>query len=79
MHTLVAIQSIQIGSQLFRHGDELPPGLLPSEAIDLHIDRRQLEEQAERRSLYRLFPHFSGCLATTERLSAEEHASCALS
>ena len=82
MHTLVVLYSLQVGDQLFRHGEELPPDLLPREAIDLHLDRRQLMElgSTERRSLYRVLPHFSGCsVTTTERLSAEEQASYALS
>ena len=80
MKTLVVLRSLQIGDQLLLHGEELPPDLLPREAIDLHLDRRQLVEfgSIERRSLYRLLHHFSGCSATTERLSAEENASCAL-
>jgi hypothetical protein len=77
--TLVVIRHLQVGSQQFGHGSELPPDLLPREAIDLHLDRKQLIEydSNERRSLYRLLHRFSGC-SETERLSNEELAACAL-
>lgn len=79
MKTLVVIHSLQVGDQQFRHGEELPPDLLPREAIDLHLDRKQLAEYdaSERRSLYRLLHYFSGC-SEVERLSNQEYAACAL-
>jgi hypothetical protein len=79
MKTLVIIRYLQVGDHIFHHGDELPHGLLPREAIDLHLDRKQLIEydSAERRSLYRLFHRFSGC-TETDRLSTEEGVGCTL-
>jgi hypothetical protein len=78
MKTLVVIR--QIGDRQFHHGEELPPDLLPQEAIDLHLDRKELAEYdaSERRSLYRILHRFSGCSVGTERLSNEELAACAL-
>jgi len=63
MKTLIARGHRQFGDQHFRHGEEIPPGLLPQEAIDWHLDRKELIEydRTERRSLYGLFPAFSGC------------------
>ena len=78
MKTLILIRHLQIGDRQFHHGSELPPGLLPREAIDLHLDRREIVEYdaSERRSLYRLLHHFSGC-KETEPLSNDETAACA--
>jgi hypothetical protein len=77
--TLVVIRHLQIGDRVFHHGDELPPDALPQEAIDLHLDLKQLVEldANERRSIYRLLHRFSGC-SEKERLSNEETAVCAL-
>jgi hypothetical protein len=79
MKTLVVIHHLQVGDQQFLHGAELPPDLLPREAIDLHLDRKQLVEYDanERRSLHRLLHHFSGC-SQIERASTDEHAAFAL-
>jgi len=62
MTTLVFVRHAQIGNRQFAHGEELPPGLLPPEIIGHWIDQRWLAEydSAERRSLYRLLPRFSG-------------------
>jgi len=79
MTTLVVIRHLQIGDRVFSHGSELPPDLLPQEAVDLHIDRKELAEfdVCERRSIYRLLHRFSGC-SETERLSNEETQQLAL-
>jgi hypothetical protein len=71
--TLVVLSHRQIGERRFLHGDELPPDLLPREAIDLHLDRRELAEydSADRRSLYRLFAPFSAC-TEAESLTQDE-------
>jgi hypothetical protein len=73
MKTLVVLGHLQVGDQLFKHGEELPPDLLPVEAINLHLDHRQLVEydSNERRSLYRLFAPFSGA-KEQEQLAKEE-------
>lgn len=74
MKTLVVVRHLQVGERQFKHGDELPPGLLPSEATDLHLDRKELVEydSADRRSLHRLFAPFFGC-NEHEQLTKEEH------
>jgi hypothetical protein len=79
MKTLVVIRYLQVGDRHFRHGEELPPDLLPRKGIDLHLDRKELVEydSAERRSLHALFNHFSGC-SKKERLSNQEKATYAL-
>jgi hypothetical protein len=77
--TLVFIRSFNLGDRLFRHGDELPPGVLGQDDIDKLLDSGRLAEHAERLSLYRLFPSFSGCSESErERLSDDELAACAL-
>jgi hypothetical protein len=77
--TFVIIRALRVGDRRFQHGDELPPDLLPQQAVDIHLDRRELIEydSAERRSLYRLLHRFSGC-SEREHLSNEEHAAYAL-
>lgn len=75
--TLIVLKHLQVGDRQFRHGQEISPDLLPQEAVDMHLDRKELIKANERRSLYRLFRRFSGCSAT-ERLSAEEYAALAL-
>jgi hypothetical protein len=79
MRTLIVIRHLQIGDRQFHHGEELPCDLLPQEAIDLHLDRKELAEYSsdERRSLHRILHRFSGC-SQTERLSNQELAACAL-
>jgi hypothetical protein len=69
--TLIFVRHGQIGTRHFQHGDELPPNMLPREIIDHWLDERWLAEAADRRSLYRLFHHFSGC-SESEQLSNEE-------
>jgi hypothetical protein len=79
MKTLVLVRHLEVGDRQLHHGDELPPDLLPPEAIDWHLDRKEIVEydSAERRSLYRFFHHFTGC-SEKERLSNEEYAAFAL-
>jgi hypothetical protein len=79
MKTLVLLRHLQIDDRQLYHGEELPPDLLPPEAIDLHFDKKEIAEydSAERRSLYRFFHHFTGA-SEKERLSAEEYAAYAL-
>ena len=79
MRTLIVLRYLQVGDRQFRHGEELPPNLLPQEAVDLHLDRKELAEydSIERRSLYRLLHRFSDC-SESERLSNEELAEYAL-
>jgi hypothetical protein len=68
---LVFIRHTDLGDRQFHHGDELPPGLLPREAVDQWLDHGRLQEHRERRSLYRLLHLFSGC-EETEPLAPEE-------
>lgn len=79
MKTFVVIGHLQVDDRQFNHGEELPPDLLPRETIDVHLDRKELVEcdANERRSLYRLLHHFSGC-STKERLSNQEQAALTL-
>ena len=79
MKTLVVLGHLQVGDRQFYHGAELPPDLLPREAVDLHLDNKQLIEYdaSERRSLYRLLHRFSGC-SVSERLSDSELTQLAL-
>ena len=58
--TLVAIHHREIGDRHFRHGEEIEPGLLEGELLDWWLDPKHCVEVPERRSLYRLFVHFSG-------------------
>jgi hypothetical protein len=77
--TLVVIGTRIINGQRFEHGSELPPNLLARDEIDKMLDRRQLAEchPSVRRSLYRLFSHFSGC-NESEQLSPDELKAFAL-
>ena len=61
MKTLV-VYGTHLFARGFPHGAELRPGLLSQEEIDTLIDQRKLEEldPSVRRSLYALFPEFSG-------------------
>ena len=68
---LVFIRHHEINGRLYRHSEELPPGVLDQETVHRLLDQRVLTECPERRSLYRLFSHFSGC-AQTEALTQEE-------
>ena len=58
--TLVAIHHREIGDRHFRHGEEIEPGLLDGELRDWWLDHKWCIDVPERRSLYRLFVHFSG-------------------
>jgi len=71
--TLVAIHHREIGDRHFRHGEEIEPGLLEEEPRDWWLDKKWCIEIPERRSLYRLFHHFSGC-KDRERFSQSELA-----
>jgi hypothetical protein len=73
MKTLVARGMRTIDGKRYAHGAEIPPGLLPAEAVDWMLDNRELTEcdASERRSLYRLFASFSGC-TETESLTQKE-------
>jgi hypothetical protein len=61
--TLVVVGVREVNGQRFEHGAELPPGLLPPETVSQWHDQKWLMQYdaSERRSLYRLFPTFSGC------------------
>jgi hypothetical protein len=73
MTTLIVNKHAQVGNRQFQHGEELPPDLLPREVVDHWLDQRFLLEldSSDRRSLFRLFPHFSGC-KEQEQLTNEE-------
>jgi len=79
MKTLIVIGHLQVDARQFSHGEELPPDLLARESIDIYLDRKQLVEHDanERRSVYRLLHHFSGC-SETERLTTDEAAALTL-
>jgi hypothetical protein len=79
MTTLIVLRYLQVGDLELHHGEELPPDLLPREAIDLHLDRRQLAEYdaGERRSIYRLLHRFSGC-SQSEQLTTKERTEITL-
>jgi hypothetical protein len=72
MKTLIVNGPREFNSRLFQHGDELPPGFLTPEQVGREVDQRRIVEYdaSERRSLYRLFPAFSGC-AEREQLTDE--------
>jgi len=80
MKTIIFNGHAEVGGRTFHHGDELPPGLLPPEVVDQWLDQRKLTEydSSERRSLFRLFPAFSGC-KEQEELTREELTAFALS
>jgi hypothetical protein len=71
--TLVFIRHTQIGDRAFSHNSELPPDVLTQEQIDKLIDQGVLKEydRRDRRSLYRLFPAFSG-VKEKEQLDNDE-------
>jgi len=79
MTTLVFVRHTEIGSHQFQHGAELPPDLLSPEIIDRWLDEGRLKayDSAERRSLYRLLPCFSG-VKERETLAQNELASYAI-
>ena len=71
--TLVFIRTHTIGGRQYSHGSELPPDVLSAEQIAQWLDNDQLREydSAKRRSIYRLFPRFSGA-AEQEKLTPQE-------
>ena len=73
--TLIFIKHHSISGRLFRHGSELPPDILTQDEIDKLLDQRVLTEYPERRSLYRLFPVFSGS-TDREQLAKDELDAC---
>ena len=75
--TLVFIRHCEIDGRAFTHGSELEPDILSQDQVDKLLDAGFLKECPERRSLYRLFPAFSGC-KQREHLSEEELDALAL-
>ena len=73
MKTLVVLGHREVGGKLLSHGSELPPGVLPEKTIARLIDLKWLLETDDRRSLYRLFPEFSGS-SESEPLDSELRA-----
>jgi hypothetical protein len=63
MSTLVAVRHFEIAGTVFTHGCEIMPGRFSKEVVNQLIDQGVVKEYdtADRRSLYRLFPMFSGC------------------
>ena len=72
MKTLVVIGSaLRIHEErILSHGAELPPGTLTENEISQWLDQGRLE-QIDRRSLYALFPEFSGSPTTFEPMPDE--------
>jgi hypothetical protein len=66
MKTLVARGTHEFAGQAYQHGTEIPGDALPAEVVAQWIDKRWCDEldAAERRSLHRLFPAFSGSTDT---------------
>ena len=73
MKTIASIGQREFAHRVFQHDEEVPPTLLPSEAVDWCVDHKQLRDHdsTERRSLYRLFSEFS-CCSEKEQLSDDE-------
>jgi hypothetical protein len=72
--TLVFIRAHYVNGRLiYRVGDEVPPGLFPQDAINRALDEGWLSEcDADvRRSLYQLFPRFSGSSQQEQPLTKE--------
>jgi hypothetical protein len=70
--TLVFIRAHYVNGRLIHYfGDECPPGTFSEENVDRALDECHLVEAPDRRSLYRLLPHFSGC-KEQEQLTNEE-------
>jgi hypothetical protein len=71
--TLVVTGHREFTDRRFIHGDELPPNLLPPELVDWWIDHGWAREYGadQRRSLYRLFPAFSGAKEKEQLTEAE--------
>jgi hypothetical protein len=66
--TLIAIHHFEIDGHVFHHGVEIIPGLIDDKTLDKLLDQGRVRE-TERRSLYRLFPAFSGA---TEKQSLDD-------
>jgi hypothetical protein len=64
--------SREFAGQAYHHGSEIPPDVLPKEVVGKWHDWRWCDEMdsADRRSLHRLFPAFSGA-TETEPLDTE--------
>jgi len=79
MKTIVSIGQREFAHRIFQHDEEIPPSLLPSEAVDWCVDHKQVREydSTERRSLHRLFSEFNGC-SEKEQLSEDETTALAL-
>ena len=71
--TLVAIRQLEIDGHVFRHAEEIMPGLLSPKTVNALVDQGRLKEYhpAERRSLFRLLPAFSGA-KEKEQLDRQE-------
>jgi hypothetical protein len=61
MKTIIALRNRQLGDRHFDHAAEIDPGLLEGDLLDYWLDRKWAMETLDRRSLYQLFPAFSGC------------------
>jgi hypothetical protein len=75
--TLVFLRYIEINGRAYRHGDELRPDSIADQIVNRLLDEKVLSERPERRSLYRLFPAFSG-VKEREQLTRDELAEHAL-
>jgi len=73
MKTLIARGHREFAGQAYHHGSEIPSDAMPPEVVAKWIDWRWCDEMdsADRRSLHRLFPQFSGAVKETEPLDAE--------
>ena len=78
--TLIFIRHHEIDGRVFSHNSELEPDLLSQETVNKLIDAGVLKEydRRDRRSLYRLFPAFSGA-KEKEQLDNDELDEFALS
>jgi hypothetical protein len=75
--TLVFLKAHYVdGSLAHCVGDEFAPGLFTQETIDRALDSGHLAECAERRSLYRLLPRFSGCKEQEQLTPKEKQDLC---
>ena len=61
MKTIIALGNRQLGDRPFRHGEEIPPETLDGQLLNWWLDHNWCMESPDRRSLYQLFPAFSGC------------------
>ena len=69
--TITAVRHFDAENMHFTHGQEIAPHLLPDDVVNQLIDAGYVKESNERRSLFRLFHHFSDCVET-ETLDDEE-------